>query len=210
MRAGDRVALVNANNGRGVSAIVTAVKWRSRATRPSAHRTCRRHRSRDIRRLENRVPLLRFAEQRGLRLSPQPPRRRSRSRREIQRQPRLDCRQSLREHQRQRRACRIHFRGVRPRARDVVVRGNTILRCGWTPISVWSTSGLGGNIVVRDNHIQEVREAAIAVQGCDGVAIGGNVFASSTPPKQGVWITAEKTEHLRMPATNALPMFRRG
>ena len=82
-------------------------------------------------------------------------------------------------------------------ARDVVVSGNTILRCGWTPISVWSTSGLGGNIIVRDNRITETREAAIAIKGCDGVSILNNVFASSTSPKQGAWITAVKTKNLR-------------
>ncbi len=83
-------------------------------------------------------------------------------------------------------------------ARDVVVSGNTILRCGWTPINVWSTSGLGGNIIVRDNRITETRDAAIAIKGCDGVSITGNEFTSSTPPKQGAWITAEKTKDLRV------------
>jgi hypothetical protein len=82
-------------------------------------------------------------------------------------------------------------------ARDVVVSDNTIVRCGWTPINVWSTSGLGGNIIVRGNRITETRDAAIAIKGCDGVTIAGNTFASCTPPKQGVWITAEGTTNLR-------------
>lgn len=82
-------------------------------------------------------------------------------------------------------------------ARDVVVSGNTIVRCGWTPINVWSTSGLGGNIIVRDNRITETREAAIAIYGCNGVSITGNEFASSTLPAKGAWISAEKTENLR-------------
>ena len=81
-------------------------------------------------------------------------------------------------------------------ARDVVVSGNTIVRCGWTPIQVWSTSGLGGNIIVRDNRITEAREAAISIRGCDGVTITGNTFASSTSPKEGAWITAEKSLNL--------------
>ena len=81
-------------------------------------------------------------------------------------------------------------------ARDVVVSGNTILRCGWTPISVWSTSGLGGNILIRDNRITETREAAIAIRGCDGVTVTNNEFGSSTPPKQGAWITVEATKNL--------------
>lgn len=29
------------------------------------------------------------------------------------------------------------------------------------------------------------------------MSITGNEFASSTPPKQGAWITAEKTKNLR-------------
>ena len=82
-------------------------------------------------------------------------------------------------------------------ARDVVVSGNTIIYSGWTPITCLSTSGLGGNILIRDNHITETREAAIAIKGCDGVSILNNVFASSTSPKQGAWITAEKTKNLR-------------
>jgi len=81
-------------------------------------------------------------------------------------------------------------------AHDVVVSGNTIVRCGWTPIQVWSTSGLGSNVLVRGNKIAEARESAIAVLGYDGVTITDNDFASSTPPKQGAWITAEKTLNL--------------
>ncbi|MEI6714503.1 MAG: right-handed parallel beta-helix repeat-containing protein [Verrucomicrobiota bacterium] len=82
-------------------------------------------------------------------------------------------------------------------ARDVVVSGNTIVRCGWTPINVWSTSGLGGNILIRDNRITETRDAAIAIKGCDGVSITGNEFTSATPPAQGAWIAAEKTKNVR-------------
>lgn len=82
-------------------------------------------------------------------------------------------------------------------ARDVVVSGNAMLRCGWTPIEVWSTSGLGGNIIIRNNRITETREAAIAIKGCEGVSILGNEFASSTPPKQGAWIVARDAKALR-------------
>jgi hypothetical protein len=77
------------------------------------------------------------------------------------------------------------------------VSGNLIIRCGWTPISVWSTSGLGGNVVVRGNRISETRESAVAIKGNTGVTVVGNEFASATPPKQGAWITAEKTADLR-------------
>lgn len=82
-------------------------------------------------------------------------------------------------------------------ARDVVVSGNTVICCGWTPITCLATSGLGGNIILRDNRIKETREAAIAIQGCNDVRILGNEFASSTPPKQGAWIIAHDTEAIR-------------
>jgi hypothetical protein len=82
-------------------------------------------------------------------------------------------------------------------AHDVVVSGNSMLRCGWTPIEVWSTSGLGGNIIVRDNRITETREAAIAIKGCKDVSIFGNEFASSAPPKQDAWIIALNAKALR-------------
>ena len=82
-------------------------------------------------------------------------------------------------------------------ARDVVVSGNTIVRCGWTPIEAHSTSGLGGNIIIRNNRIAETRDAAIAIKGCSGVTITGNEFTSFVAPTKGVWIFAEKTENLR-------------
>ena len=55
---------------------------------------------------------------------------------------------------------------------------------GWTPINVRSTSSLGGHII------------ALAMKGCDGVSFTGNEFTPSTPPKQGAWITAHRTENL--------------
>lgn len=82
-------------------------------------------------------------------------------------------------------------------ARDVVVSGNTIIRCGWTPISVWSTSGLGGNIRIRGNGIREARETAISIRGCTDVHILDNRFASEVPPAQGAWIVAKNTRALR-------------
>jgi hypothetical protein len=82
-------------------------------------------------------------------------------------------------------------------ARDVVVSGNTVLRCGWTPIMVWSTSGLGGNILIRGNRIEEIREAGIAIKGCEDVRILDNAFASSTPPKQGAWIITDHAKAIQ-------------
>jgi hypothetical protein len=81
-------------------------------------------------------------------------------------------------------------------ARDVVVSGNTLLRCRWTPIEVWSTSGLGGDIFLWDNRITEAREAAIAIKGGEVVSIVGNAFASTAPPKQGAWIVAQDAKAL--------------
>jgi len=75
-------------------------------------------------------------------------------------------------------------------ARDVVVSGNTIIYCGWTPITCLSNSRLGGNILIRDNHITEAREAAIAIQGCDGVTLRNNTFTSTATPSRGAWIFA--------------------
>ena len=82
-------------------------------------------------------------------------------------------------------------------ARDVVVSRNTVIDSGWTPITCLSTSVLGGNILIRDNHILETREAAIAIQGCEDVLILGNKFASSVPPKKGAWIVAKDSKDIR-------------
>jgi hypothetical protein len=76
-------------------------------------------------------------------------------------------------------------------ARDVVVSGNTMIYSGWTPISCLSTSGLGGNILIRNNRIEEIREAAISITGCEDVRIIDNEWVSSTPPKQGAWILTD-------------------
>lgn len=82
-------------------------------------------------------------------------------------------------------------------ARDVVVSGNTIVRCGWTPIDVTSTSRLGGNIIIRENRIAETREAGIYIKGCTGVSVAGNTFTSSTRPRQGAWIIVEQSEGIQ-------------
>ncbi|MEI6231563.1 MAG: hypothetical protein WCT04_00820 [Planctomycetota bacterium] len=57
-----------------------------------------------------------------------------------------------------------------------VYTGNTIQRCGCTPINVWSTSGLSDNITIRDNKITEIRDAAISAlrknaHGCGNSSI---------------------------------------
>jgi hypothetical protein len=82
-------------------------------------------------------------------------------------------------------------------ARDVVVSGNTIIHSGWTPITCLSTSRLGGNILIRDNHIIEAREAAIAIQGCDGVTLLSNTLTSTAPPSMGAWIFAIDAKNVR-------------
>ena len=85
-------------------------------------------------------------------------------------------------------------------ARDVVVSSNTIIRCGWTPIAVRSTSGLGGNLIIRGNRISGVRDAAIDIRGCTGVTITGNEFSSSTAPANGAWVIATAAADIRCEA----------
>jgi hypothetical protein len=82
-------------------------------------------------------------------------------------------------------------------ARDVVVSNNTLIYCGWTPITCLSTSGLGGNILIRGNRITETREAAITIKGCEGVTVIGNEFTTTTQPTKGAWIIADDTRNLR-------------
>ena len=97
-------------------------------------------------------------------------------------------------------------------ARDVLVSGNTIIRCGWTPIEARSTSGLGGNIIIRDNRIDHVRDAAVSVQRCADVIIEGNRFSSPTPPVQGAWIVAVDAGDVTAEANEAdpgVPEFKR-
>jgi hypothetical protein len=83
-------------------------------------------------------------------------------------------------------------------AREVVVSGNSVRRCGWTPIEVWSTSGLGGDILIRHNRVTEPRETAVVIKGCENVRILGNEFESSTSPKKGAWIVADRAEAVRV------------
>ncbi len=78
-------------------------------------------------------------------------------------------------------------------ARDVVISGNTIINCGWSPIEASSISGRGGNIIIRSNCVNEVRDAAIHIRGCGGVRITGNTFSSTTPPEKGMWINVENS-----------------
>ena len=82
-------------------------------------------------------------------------------------------------------------------ARDVVVSNNTLIYSGWTPITCLSTSGLGGNIIIRGNLITAPRETAIAIKGCEGVTISGNEFSSPLPPTQGAWIMSQDTQGIR-------------
>jgi hypothetical protein len=78
-------------------------------------------------------------------------------------------------------------------ARDVLVSGNTILYCGWTPITCLSLCGLGHNLIIRGNRIADPREAAIAVTGCSSVTLTANEFRSAIPPSKGAWVLVENT-----------------
>ena len=81
-------------------------------------------------------------------------------------------------------------------ARDVVVSGNTLVYSGWSPISCLSTSGLGGNILIRGNRITDPRETGIAIEGCIGVAIKGNVFSGDNAPTKGAWIVSKDSKDI--------------
>ncbi len=79
---------------------------------------------------------------------------------------------------------------------DVVISGNTVLGCGWTPISSHSPTALGGRLVIRGNRVSEVRDAAVSLSNCRDVAITGNLFESTRAPAKGAWVIAEGVEGL--------------
>lgn len=81
-------------------------------------------------------------------------------------------------------------------ASDVVVSGNTIVRCGWTPIEARGIPGIDGNIVITGNRITETRDAGVFVRGCDRVRIEHNEFASSTAPSSGGWVVTRDAHDL--------------
>lgn len=81
-------------------------------------------------------------------------------------------------------------------ASDVLIARNRITRCGWSPISSFSKTPLGGRYIICDNRINEVRDAAISIRNCSDVIITGNSFESSTPPQHGAWITAQDVRNL--------------
>ena len=76
-------------------------------------------------------------------------------------------------------------------ASDVVISSNKITRCGWTPISCTSESRLGKNLIIRNNRISEIRDAAIYIKGYTDVSITGNEFSSVEAPSQGAWIVCQ-------------------
>lgn len=82
-------------------------------------------------------------------------------------------------------------------ASDVLIEGNTILRCGWSPIESDSKTSLAGRFIIRDNRIREVRDAAVRLQNCRDVEISGNDFASATAPAKGAWIVTRGVHDLR-------------
>lgn len=82
-------------------------------------------------------------------------------------------------------------------ASEVLISGNTILRCGWAPISSDSKTSLAGNFIIRDNVIREVRDAAIALRNGANVEISGNDFASTNAPAKGAWIVTRDVRDLR-------------
>ena len=90
----------------------------------------------------------------------------------------------------------------------VLVTRNTIQSCGWTPISSESLTSIAGNIAIKDNHISQVRDAAIMMRRCDGVIISGNTFESAPAPAKGAWIITRDVQHLKF-SGNLLPQHSR-
>ncbi len=81
-------------------------------------------------------------------------------------------------------------------ASDVLISGNSITRCGWTPICSTSESRLASNLIIRDNTVREIRDAAIAVIGYNGVKVTGNTFSSSTLPALGAWVVFQDSTNI--------------
>lgn len=82
-------------------------------------------------------------------------------------------------------------------ASEVLIARNTIQRCGWAPISSFSATALGGDYVIRDNRINEVRDAAVSLRNCAGASITGNTFTSTSPPAHGAWVVTKQTRDIR-------------
>lgn len=81
-------------------------------------------------------------------------------------------------------------------AAEVVVARNTILRCGWSPVASHGKTPLGGGYVIRDNRIEEVRDAAVMLRNCTGAVVTGNTFLSSTAPRHGAWVVTREARDI--------------
>ena len=87
-------------------------------------------------------------------------------------------------------------------ARDVLVRGNTMIDCGGSGVDIRSTANVGGNIVIKENRIVHHAiengyfNASVLVNNhCDNIVVKDNVFESDTAPKHGAWIVSESNRH---------------
>lgn len=80
---------------------------------------------------------------------------------------------------------------------DVLIEGNKVENCGWYSIYSQSTSKLGGNIIIRNNSVNEVRDIGIFADGVSNVTIKDNEITSSTTPTSGAWIIAEKCNDVK-------------
>lgn len=90
-------------------------------------------------------------------------------------------------------------------ASEVLIARNTIAHCGWAPISSFSKTPLGGRFIIRDNRIDEVRDAAISLRNCAGVSITGNTFTSTTQPQHGAWIVTREVQEIRAEGNHFAP-----
>jgi hypothetical protein len=83
-------------------------------------------------------------------------------------------------------------------ARDVLVKGNTMINCGGSAVEVRSTANVGGNILIRQNHSTHRRiengffwTSVFIKNDCDAVEVKDNVFESDLPPEWNSWIVSK-------------------
>lgn len=87
-------------------------------------------------------------------------------------------------------------------ARDVLVRGNTMLNCGGSGVDIRSTANVGGNIIIKENRIMHraiengyFLASVLVKNNCDNMVVKDNVFESDTAPERGAWIVSEANRH---------------
>lgn len=87
-------------------------------------------------------------------------------------------------------------------ARDVLVRGNTMVNCGGTGVEIHSTANVGGNIILKQNRIVHRAiengffiASVLVNNNCDNIVVKDNVFESDKAPERGSWIFSRANHH---------------